>query len=152
MSYGAEKGNAPVSVIGFFPCPFSAPIVGPGWDPCGVICVPEGGRIQWETKGGAGEPALLSIIISNRNSRIVKSFTFPGQALFEAPKTPFRNVAIPPFEGESVVFANRPDLFAHRLVPSPPEKKSDARRRYVTLRLNSGISDPKKKFWSLLKA
>ncbi len=51
ISYGAEKGNAPVGIAGFSPCPFSAPVARSGGDPCRMICVPEGVGIQWKPKG-----------------------------------------------------------------------------------------------------
>jgi hypothetical protein len=51
MSNGREKGIAPVGAVNFFPCSFSAPIVGPGGDPCRMICVPEGGWIHGENEG-----------------------------------------------------------------------------------------------------
>jgi hypothetical protein len=82
-----------------------------------------------ENEGGAGAPAPLIILISLMNPRLKKSFALPGQAVFEAPETSFRNVATPPFEGAPFVFANRPDPVVRRPAPPPPEKRSDARRR-----------------------
>jgi len=84
------------------------------------------------------------MLISLTNQRCKKSFALLGTGPFGAPEAPFRNVATPPFEGEFFVFANRPDPVVRRPAQAPPEKRSDARYRSVTLCLHSEISDPKK--------
>jgi hypothetical protein len=70
-----------------------------------------------KTRGGAGAPAPLIILISLTNPRRKKSFALPGQALFKTPETPFRNMATPPLEGTPVVLASRPTPVVKRPAP-----------------------------------
>ncbi len=128
MLYGAEKGNAPISIVGFFPVPFRLRLRVPEGIRADELC---DGR---ESDQGGNEGGCRSSGTTNNTdiineSATQKSCALPGQALFEAPEAPFRNVATPPFEGAPVVFANRPDPVMRRPAQAPPEKRSDARRR-----------------------
>ncbi len=123
-----EKGIAPVGAVDFFPSPFSAPIVGPGGDPCRMICVAEGGQIQGKTRGYVGAPTYIIILISFTNQRREKNFALPGEALFEAPETPSGTWRLCCLRGP-VVFANRPDPVVKRPAQALPEKWKRRTRR-----------------------